>query len=173
MHYESTRGGLKSVDSAEAIKRGLASDGGLFVPEERVEISLDDIKKMVEMSYQERAVFILKRYLTDYTDQEIADCVYNAYTTGKFDGNSSIAPVFRLNENVHVLELWHGPTCAFKDMALQILPHFLVKAVRKTGENSEIVILVATSGDTGKAALEGFKDVDGTKIIVFFPKMRC
>ncbi len=169
MHYESTRGGLKSLESAEAIKRGLASDGGLFVPEDRVEISLDDINKMVEMTYQERAVFILKKYLTDYTDQEIADCVYNAYTTEKFGGNSSIAPIYRLNENVHVLELWHGPTCAFKDMALQILPHFLVKAVRKTGEASEIVILVATSGDTGKAALEGFKDVDGTQIIVFFP----
>ncbi|OPZ94243.1 MAG: Threonine synthase [Firmicutes bacterium ADurb.Bin419] len=169
MHYESTRGGLKSLESAEAIKRGLAPDGGLFVPEDRVEISLDDINELVEMSYQERAVYILKKYLTDYTDQEIADCVYNAYTTEKFGGNSSIAPVFRLNENVHVLELWHGPTCAFKDMALQILPHFLVKAMRKTGETSEIVILVATSGDTGKAALEGFKDVDGTRIIVFFP----
>ncbi len=168
MQYESTRGGLKSIKSAEAIKRGLAPDGGLFVPEDRVEMTLDDINKMIDMSYQDRAVHILKKYLTDYSDQEIADCVYNAYTTQKF-GDSSIAPVYRLNENVHILELWHGPTCAFKDMALQILPHFLVKAVRKTGETSEIVILVATSGDTGKAALEGFKDVDGTRIIVFFP----
>ena len=168
MQYESTRGGFKSVQSAEAIKRGLAPDGGLFVPEERVELTLDNINKMVNMSYQERAVYILKKYLTDFTEQEIADCVNNAYTVQKF-GDSSIAPVYKLNENVHILELWHGPTCAFKDMALQILPHFLVKAVRKTGETSEIVILVATSGDTGKAALEGFKDVEGTKIIVFYP----
>lgn len=168
MHYESTRGGLKSIESAEAIKRGLAPDGGLFVPEDRVEMTIDDINEMINMSYQDRAVYILKKFLTDYSDQEIADCVYNAYTTQKF-GDTNIAPVYRLNENVHILELWHGPTCAFKDMALQILPHFLVKAVRKTGETSEMVILVATSGDTGKAALEGFKDVEGTKIIVFFP----
>lgn len=168
MHYGSTRGGLKSLKSAEAIKMGLAPDGGLFVPEVRVKMTLDDINELIDMSYQDRAVHILKKYLTDYSDQEIADCVYNAYTTQKF-GDSKIAPVYRLNENVHILELWHGPTCAFKDMALQILPHFLVKAVRKTGETSEIVILVATSGDTGKAALEGFKDVNGTRIIVFFP----
>lgn len=168
MRYESTRGGLKSIESAEAIKRGLAPDGGLFVPEVRVDMTLDDINKLVNMSYQDRAVYVLKKFLTDYSDQELADCVYSAYTTEKF-GDEAIAPVHRLNENVHILELWHGPTCAFKDMALQILPHFLVKAVRKTGETSEIVILVATSGDTGKAALEGFKDVDGTKIIVFFP----
>jgi len=168
MLYESTRGGLKSIQSAEAIKRGLAPDGGLFVPENRVKFTLDDINEMVNMSYQDRAVYILKNYLTDFSDQELADCVNNAYTAQKF-GNSSIAPVYKLNENVHILELWHGPTCAFKDMALQILPHFLVKSVRKTGETSEIVILVATSGDTGKAALEGFRDVDGTKVIVFYP----
>lgn len=168
MRYESTRGGLKSLESAEAIKRGLAPDGGLFVPEVLVDMTLDDINKLVNMSYQDRAVYVLKKFLTDYSDQELTDCVYSAYTAEKF-GIDAIAPVHRLNENVHILELWHGPTCAFKDMALQILPHFMVKAVRKTGETSEIVILVATSGDTGKAALEGFKDVDGTKIIVFFP----
>lgn len=169
MHYESTRGGLKSVSSAEAIKRGLAPDGGLFVPEKYVRFTQDAILSLVDMSYQERAVYILKHFLTDYSLEEITDCVYNAYTEEKFGGNK-IAPLFKLNENVHVLELWHGPTCAFKDMALQILPHFLVKAVRKTGETSDIVILVATSGDTGKAALEGFRDVDGTRIIVFFPE---
>ncbi|NLP14097.1 MAG: threonine synthase [Clostridium sp.] len=169
MHYESTRGGLKSVLSAEAIKQGIAPDGGLFVPEKRVKLSMDEIKSLAGMSYRERAIHILKPYLTDYSDEEIKDCVYNAYTEEKF-GHSAIAPLFKLNENVNVLELWHGPTCAFKDMALQILPHFLVKAVRKTGETGEIVILVATSGDTGKAALEGFKDVEGTRIIVFFPE---
>ncbi|MFZ5986485.1 MAG: threonine synthase [Bacillota bacterium] len=169
MQYESTRGGLKSVLSAEAIKRGIAPDGGLFVPEECVVLTMEEIENMVDMSYQERAIYILRHYLTDYSDVEIAECVNSAYRSDKF-GSSDIAPVHRLNENVHVLELWHGPTCAFKDMALQILPQFLVKAVRKTGETSEIVILVATSGDTGKAALEGFKDVEGTKIIVFFPQ---
>ncbi|HPD01052.1 MAG TPA: threonine synthase [Acetivibrio sp.] len=169
MHYESTRGGLKSVLSAEAIKQGIAPDGGLFVPEKRVKLSMDEIASLVGMNYRERAVHILKPYLTDYSDEEIKDCVYNAYTEEKF-GHPGIAPLFKLNENVNILELWHGPTCAFKDMALQILPHFLVKAVRKTGETGEIVILVATSGDTGKAALEGFRDVEGTRIIVFFPE---
>jgi threonine synthase len=169
MHYESTRGGLKSVLSAEAIKQGIAPDGGLFVPEKRVKLSKDEITSLVGMNYRDRAVHILKPYLTDYSDEEIKDCVYNAYTEEKF-GHPEIAPLFKLNENVNILELWHGPTCAFKDMALQILPHFLVKAVRKTGETGEIVILVATSGDTGKAALEGFKDVEGTRIIVFFPE---
>lgn len=169
MHYESTRGGLKSVLSAEAIKRGIAPDGGLFVPEKNVSLTNDEINSMADMSYQERAIYILKHYLTDYSDEEIADCVYSAYTDERFE-DKRIAPLFRLNENVNILELWHGPTCAFKDMALQILPHFLVKAVRKTGETSEIVILVATSGDTGKAALEGFRDVEGTRIIVFYPQ---
>jgi len=168
MFYESTRGGIKSVPSAGAIKMGMAADGGLFVPETGVKLSLGQIGDLVYMSYQERAITILKNFLDDYSEKEIAECVNNAYTAGKF-GSSAIAPVVSLNENVSILELWHGPTCAFKDMALQILPHLLVKAVGKTGEKDEIVILVATSGDTGKAALEGFKDVEGTSIIVFFP----
>lgn len=169
MLYESTRGGVKSLSSAYVIKQGIAPDGGLFVPQSSVSVSQDEIKRMVNMSYQERAVTILKYYLSDYTDEEIWECVNNSYTTDKFD-NSEVAPVKKLNNNAYILELWHGPTCAFKDMALQILPHFLVKAIKKTGETHEIVILVATSGDTGKAALEGFKDVEGTRIIVFFPK---
>jgi len=169
MFYESTRGGLKSVASAEAIKMGIAPDGGLFVPETRVKLTLEQIGQMVGMSYQERAKAILGYYIDDYTEEEIHDAVYSAYNGQKFDCRE-IAPVRRLNDNISILELWHGPTCAFKDMALQMLPHLLVKAVRKTGETSEIVILVATSGDTGKAALEGFKDVDGTRIIVFYPK---
>ncbi|MCX7708606.1 MAG: threonine synthase [Clostridia bacterium] len=168
MFYESTRGGLKSVLSAEAIKKGIAPDGGLFVPETNVKLTLSDIEQLSGMSYQERAVYILKLFIDDYSEEEIKDCVYSAYTKSKF-GCEEIAPVYKLNENVHILELWHGPTCAFKDMALQILPHFLVKAMNKTGEKNEIVILVATSGDTGKAALEGFKDVDGTRVVVFFP----
>jgi len=169
MFYESTRGGVKSKTSAEAIKMGIASDGGLFVPEKPVKLSPEEISSLVDMSYQERAINILKHFLDDYTMEELTDCVNNAYTKEKF-GSDDIAPLYRMNENVYVLELWHGPTCAFKDMALQILPHFLVKAVAKTGETDETVILVATSGDTGKAALEGFRDVKGTKIIVFFPQ---
>ncbi|PQQ68064.1 threonine synthase [Acetivibrio saccincola] len=169
MYYKSTRGGLNSISSAEAIKMGIAPDGGLFVPERLVKFSLDQINSLVELDYRERAVYILKEYLTDYSYDEIVECVNNAYSSDKFE-NPEIAPVIKLNENVSILELWHGPTCAFKDMALQILPWFLIKAVRKTNDDSEIVILVATSGDTGKAALEGFKDVGETKIIVFYPQ---
>ena len=162
MYYRSTRGGLNSVSSAEAIKMGIAPDGGLFVPEKLVKFSLDEINSLVELDYKKRAVYILKEYLTDYSHDEIVECVNNAYSSDKFE-DPKIAPVVKLNENVSILELWHGPTCAFKDMALQILPWFLTKAVRKTEDDSEIVILVATSGDTGKAALEGFKDVEGQK----------
>lgn len=169
MHYESTRGGQKQKLSAEAIKMGLANDGGLFVPDKDVFLSPEKINELSGLSYRERAVEILKNFLVDYTIEEIEECVNNAYTAQKF-GSDDIAPVYKLNDNVFVLELWHGPTCAFKDMALQILPHLLVKAMKKTGEKDEIVILVATSGDTGKAALEGFRDVNGTKIIVFFPQ---
>lgn len=169
MYYKSTRGGLGSVLSAEAIKMGIAPDGGLFVPDKAVKLSLDDIGQLADMDYRSRAVKILKYFIDDYTDEEILDCVNNAYTSFKF-GSDDTAPVVKMNENVYILELWHGPTCAFKDMALQILPHLLVKAMRKTGETDEIVILVATSGDTGKAALEGFSDVRGTRIIVFYPE---
>lgn len=167
MKYESTRGGLKDISAAEAIKMGIAPDGGLFVPMNKVTVDLDFIKGLVGDTYQERAMKILSLFLTDYSRQELADCIEKAY--GDQFSSRDIAPVVRLHEQLHMLELWHGPTCAFKDMALQILPHFLVKAIKKTSEEAEIVILVATSGDTGKAALEGFADVDGTRIIVFYP----
>ncbi len=169
MHYESTRGGIRNIASAEAIKRGLAPDGGLFVPEAAVRLTPEEIYSLADMDYMERAVFILRRFLDDYTDEELAECVRGAYGSGKFD-DGRVAPVVKLNDNAYILELWHGPTCAFKDVALQILPRLLVKANRKTEESAETVILVATSGDTGKAALEGFKDVEGTRIIVFFPE---
>ncbi len=168
MLYRSTRGKCSNVSSAEAIKRGLAADGGLFVPEKIINFDHEQIVKMSEMTYQERALNILEGYLDDFTINELKDCVTQAYTAQKFE-TDAIAPLHKLYDSVNVLELWHGPTSAFKDMALQILPHFLVKALKKTGEKEEIVILVATSGDTGKAALEGFKDVKGTKLIVFFP----
>jgi threonine synthase len=168
MLYESTRGKVSSVTSAEAIKMGIASDGGLFVPETCVKFTFEQIEKLIGLTYHQRAVEILKVFLDDFTSEEIEECVNRAYSMDRFDCED-IAPVVKLTDNAYVLELWHGPTCAFKDIALQILPHLLVKAVRKTGETDDIVILVATSGDTGKAALEGFRDVEGTEIIVFFP----
>lgn len=168
MLYESTRGKWSSVTSAEAIKMGIAPDGGLFVPESRVRIKRDKLREMTSFSYNGRAVSILQYFLTDFTEDEIRECVESAYNRDKFD-TPEIAPVKKLSPEIYVLELWHGPTCAFKDMALQILPHLLTRAAAKTGEKDEIVILVATSGDTGKAALEGFKDVSGTRIIVFYP----
>lgn len=169
MRYESTRGEVKDLPFAETIKRGIASDGGLFVPDKLITFGHKDILELSNMNYQERAIHILKYYIDDFTDEDIKDCVFRAYSAEKFD-NDKIAPLIKLNENLFVEELWHGPTCAFKDMALQILPYFMVKSIEKTGEDSEIVILVATSGDTGKAALEGFKDVYGTKVVVFYPK---
>lgn len=169
MLYESTRGKYRSVTSAEAIKMGIAPDGGLFVPESRPFIDAGKLREMASLPYNGRAVSILQYFLTDYTGDEIRDCVNNAYNPDKFD-TPEIAPVKRLSAGLYSLELWHGPTCAFKDMALQILPHLLTRAASKTGEKDEIVILVATSGDTGKAALEGFKDVPGTRIIVFYPE---
>ncbi len=168
MYYHSTRNKNISVSAAQAIKQGLSEEGGLFVPESFPELSLTDIKYLSEMSYTGRSRFILGKFLTDFTESEIEDCVTKAYTKQKF-GTDTIAPLYKLDDSVYFLELWHGPTCAFKDMALQILPHLLTTSMKKTNEDKEVVILVATSGDTGKAALEGFKDVDGTKIIVFYP----
>ncbi len=168
MNYISTRNNQIKVLSSVAIKKGISDEGGLFVPFEIPEISLDDIKKLATCDYVERATFILGKYLSDFSVDEVKDCAKNAYSTEKF-GSSNPAPVKKLNDSTYVLELWHGPTCAFKDMALQILPYLLTYSIKKTGEKKNVVILVATSGDTGKAALEGFKDVPGTKISVFYP----
>ena len=167
LKYSSTRGKVASVASAEAIIQGLAADGGLFVPEEMPKADPDFIAGMRQLSYEERAARILGLFLTDYTSEELAGCIARAYGGGKFD-DVRIAPVHALKE-FPVLELWHGPTSAFKDMALQLLPQLLQTALKKTGEDAEILILVATSGDTGKAALEGFADVDQIKILVFYP----
>ena len=168
MQYMSTRNSGIRVKSAAAIKKGLSEEGGLFVPETIPQISLDEIAKIAKKNYIERAVFVLKKYLTDFLVKEIRECAENAYGGGKFDTENP-APLINIDDEYNVLELWHGPTCAFKDMALQILPHLLTKSMQKTGEDKTVVILVATSGDTGKAALEGFKDVEGTKIVVFYP----
>ncbi|HBV99072.1 MAG: threonine synthase [Peptococcaceae bacterium BICA1-7] len=168
MNYISTRGGGQAVSAAGAIKAGIAPDGGLYVPDTTVNIEPAVVEAMKNENYCSRAAYILPYYLTGYSGGEIADCVRGAYSPQSFD-HPEVAPLVRLAEGTYVLELWHGPTSAFKDMALQILPRLLPLAVEKTGEKAEIVILVATSGDTGKAALEGFKDVPGTKIMVFFP----
>ncbi len=168
MYYNSTRNNNIKAESAFAIKTGISADGGLFVPQSIPQLEPEFIAGLTDKSYKQRAVQILSKFLTDYTCDELADCANNAYAADKFGGEDT-APVKKLDKNTFVLELWHGPTCAFKDMALQILPHLLTKAIKKTGEDKKVVILVATSGDTGKAALEGFKDVDGTGIVVFYP----
>lgn len=168
MQYHSTRNNNICVSSAQAIKQGLSEEGGLFVPETFPKVTLDEISSLSEKSYNERAYFVLSKFLTDFSDQDLKNCISNAYTKEKF-GTDAIAPLYKLNDKVYFLELWHGPTCAFKDMALQILPYFLTTSMKMTNEEKEIIILVATSGDTGKAALEGFKDVNGTRIIVFYP----
>ena len=166
MLYKSTRGQYRQVSSAEAIKMGIAPDGGLFVPSEEVRVSPDQLREWAGLDYRGKAVRILKEYLTDFTLEEITECVSLAYSTGRFDA-PEIAPLHKLEDSLHVLELWHGPTSAFKDLALQILPHLLTRAAAKTGEEATIVILVATSGDTGKAALEGFKTSRGPESSCF------
>lgn len=169
MYYKSTRNSNVNVTSAQAIAQGISTDGGLFVPSEIPSISFDDIKNLGDMSYAERAAFVFAKYLTDFTEAEIAHCVNNAYSVKNFD-TEDICELAHLFDGTYMLELWHGPTCAFKDMALQILPYLLTTSTKKINLDKKVVILVATSGDTGKAALEGFKDVDGTQILVFYPE---
>ena len=171
MLYNSTQNASEVVSSAQAIAQGISKDGGLFVPQEFPKYDEAAFKALLKTDYKGRAKKIFADFLTDFTEEEINDCVDNAYTTEKFGGENP-APLAFCNADgkaLNILELWHGPTCAFKDMALQILPYFLTKSLKKTYDGKDAVILVATSGDTGKAALEGFKDVDHTKIIVFYP----
>ena len=192
MKYVSTRSKMKpseAVTSAQAILKGLAPDGGLFVPETIPKLKLEEIERLLVKRYEVRAVDILHRFLTDYSIDELAECAELGYDwfdvpkrstisillvdkqhpTPTVEG-ASIAPDQPVEKRVTaLLELWHGPTSAFKDMALQVLPHLMRQALKKTGETDEIMILVATSGDTGKAALAGFADVPQTKIMVFYP----
>ena len=165
MNFISTRGNSPAVSASAAILRGLAPDGGLYVPET---IPACDMSALLGLSYKETAEKVLRLYLSDFTDEEISFCVNNAYTQTKFGGEDP-APIHTLRSGKHILELWHGPTCAFKDMALQMLPHLLSVSLKKQKEERTAVILVATSGDTGKAALEGFCDAESTKILVFYP----
>lgn len=167
MHYTSTRNNDVKVSAAEAIAMGISPEGGLYVPTEFPTLTSDDIDSLCTLSYKERATQILSRYLNDFSVDETAECCTAAYGD-RFD-DPAIAPLHDMGDGRYVLELWHGPTCAFKDMALQILPHLMRVSVGKTNPDEQIVILVATSGDTGKAALEGFRDAPNTKILVFYP----
>ena len=167
MSFFSTRGG-SCVTASQAILRGIAPDGGLYVPAMFPEISMQKLASLCEMSYTQRASEILRYYLEDFSIPEIDHAVEAAYSPERFD-DPAVAPVKMLNEDTAVLELFHGPTLAFKDMALQLLPHLTKLSAEKNGENREVSILVATSGDTGKAALEGFRDVPGTSCTVFYP----
>jgi len=166
MYFISTRGGKERVTGAEAIVKGLAADGGLFVPETFPRMEREEFDKMAEMNYPERTAFILSKYLEELGEDFLKDACEKAYST--FEGTDP-APLVRINEGMYILELFHGPTCAFKDMALTVLPYLLKKSLEVTGRNEDVLILTATSGDTGKAALEGFKDVKGTKVAVFYP----
>lgn len=168
MFYTSTRDKSIKVTAAQAIAQGISEEGGLFVPVEMPQFSLDKISSMVSMSYIDRAKTVLKEFLTDFSEDELNYCVEGAYAASKFS-SSKIAPTVNVSGNKNILELWHGPTCAFKDMALQLLPYLMTVSAKKMADGKTIVILVATSGDTGKAALEGFKDVENTKILVFYP----
>ncbi len=167
MHYTSTRNNTVQVTAAQAIAGGISPEGGLYVPTEFPRLTAADIDSLVPLNYKERATRILSRYLTDFTVEETAECCTAAYGD-RFD-TPAIAPLHDMGDGRYVMELWHGPTCAFKDMALQILPHLMRVSVGKTNPDEQIVILVATSGDTGKAALEGFRDAPNTKILVFYP----
>lgn len=165
--YKSTRGNGETVTASQAILKGLSEDGGLFVP---VSIPKLDIPlgRLAKMTYQETAYEVMSRFLTDYTEEELKNCIAGAYDS-KFD-TEEIAPLHKTGDGVYFLELFHGATIAFKDMALSILPYLMTTAAKKNNVKNEIVILTATSGDTGKAAMAGFADVPGTRIIVFYPK---
>lgn len=169
MRYKSTRDNSVSITSAQAIAQGISEDGGLFMPEEMPSLSPLEILTLSAMNYSERAAYIFSKFLTDFTDIELHHCTDSAYNTEKF-ASESIVELSHLFDGTYMLELWHGPTCAFKDMALQILPYLLTLSAKKINCEKKIVILVATSGDTGKAALDGFEDVEGTEIIVFYPE---
>ena len=166
LFYKSTRNSNTKVTASQAILKGLAVDGGLFVPTQIPKLPVS-LQKLKDMSYQETAYTVMKEFFTDFTEEELKNCIAKAYDS-KFD-TEAIAPLSKV-EGAYYLELYHGATIAFKDMALSILPHLLTTSAKKNGVKNDIVILTATSGDTGKAALAGFADVEGIKIIVFYPK---
>ena len=169
MNYLSTRDNNLRMSAAQAIAKGLAPDGGLMTPQVMPRLAGNALERLKDMSYQQRAVYVLAGFLEGFSNSELTVYAKAAYGGEKFS-HPDVAPVRRLDDNTHCLELWHGPTCAFKDMALQMLPHLLSASLKKNDEKKTVCILVATSGDTGKAALEGFKDVSKTQILVFYPK---
>ena len=169
MQYTSTRDRSHAFSASQAIAKGLAEDGGLLTPAYLPKLPGKALEDLKGMSYQQRAVYIMKLFLDEFTVKELNDFANAAYNSEKFD-TPAIAPVRALDQDTFCLELWHGPTCAFKDMALQMLPHLLTASLVKTEEEKTVCILVATSGDTGKGALEGFKNVERTRILVFYPK---
>ena len=169
MRYISTRNNTIQYSAAQAITQGLARDGGLLTPFFIPKLPGKALEDLRDMAYQQRAVYVMKQFLEEFSVKELTDFVNAAYGPDKFD-TPAVAPVHTVDGATHCLELWHGPTCAFKDMALQMLPHLLTASLIKTEEEKTACILVATSGDTGKGALEGFKDVPRTKILVFYPK---
>ena len=166
MKYISTRGNPEEFTASQAIEKGICSDRGLFVPKKFPKVPLEEIEKMKGYNYKEVALNILKKYLTDYSDEELKDCIKIYDETFSHPEKT---PVVKLEDDLYVLELWHGPTLAFKDMALQVMPRLFTYARKKNKAKKDSLILVATSGDTGKAALEGFKDLDGVKVVVFYP----
>ena len=174
MKYISTRSKIKPIESAEAILQGLAADGGLFVPEKIPKVKLEEIGELQDKTYEQRAAWLLGKFLTDYTEDELGECSELAYNWFDVHGRVPVSVLIQDPKNpvgpVGNMELWHGPTSAFKDVALQMLPHLMRMALKKVGETKTILILVATSGDTGKAALAGFADVPQTKIMVFYPE---
>jgi len=169
MEYISTRGYNGNITASQAIVSGIAPDGGLFVPESIPKLSHDELIGLYKKSFQDIALFIMKKFLTDFEPEDLINCISDAYNSKNFD-NPMICPLRPLTDSTVMLELWHGPTCAFKDIALQLLPKLLTVSTNNLGEKGTFVILTATSGDTGKAALEGFKNVPGTKVVVFFPQ---
>ena len=171
MLYKSTRNSQLRLKASQVIAQGISDEGGLFVPETFPDLS-GELPELAKLDYPALAKALFGKFLTDFTEEEISACVDQAYTPAKFGGSCPVklVPLTDSGESKYLLELWHGPTCAFKDMALQILPLFLTTALRKVGNGKKAVILTATSGDTGKAALEGFKNVEGTQILVFYPR---
>jgi threonine synthase len=169
MKYHSTRDKNIKVSAAEAIAAGIAPDGGLYIPETLPRLSVTDLESMLNMDYAHRAAYLLSMYLDEFTYDELLEIAAQAYSGESFSAYG-VTPLIELSGDRYILELFHGPTCAFKDMALQFLPRLLMSSLKKNGETRQVCILTATSGDTGKAALEGFRDIDGIKIAVFYPQ---
>ncbi len=169
MKYVSTRNKNVFLSASETIAQGLADDGGLLTPEVFPKLTPEMLEDLRGKTYAQRAVAVMKLFLDNFSEEELTSFTEAGYASTKFD-DPKVAPLHPLDDGTYCLELWHGPTCAFKDMALQMLPHLLTASLVKTEEEKTVCILVATSGDTGKGALEGFRDVDRTRILVFYPK---